>query len=790
MKTLPSPMVQSVQRSILFFLFLGAFIFQFDFLHAQSFDHTPHPRLDFDFTELNLQLGLQPQNLQIDGAATYQIKANIDEADTVILQAARLDISSASIDGNEADFSLQNDSLFIPLSEPAKEGETFELRIRYSAAPKFGLLKNKNNMVWSSQLPRSQRHWVPIVDNPHVTFQTELNISVPSEYNVIATGSKVGEEPVNESVITYRFSSTKEIPASTLALAVGQFTNETTTYGIKKINVAVEQGLSDSVDSQQLLRNAYDWLETVERNMQSEFPYEWLNIIVTADHNWETKSWGASTVFLYQNRGDLQHQLLRGIIAQWIGTKQRAGQWKEGAGITLYQTLVQQSINDSIPYLKVEDQPALVEDGLYAQYGPKNWNGWQDRWVKWKGQSWGGVISQSHPALLQQLLPVVSWNDYANYWYQKSGQPMFEAPGMKPRNVSDTSATAPEAAADSVVYRVIYQPNQTGDAVVLNFEAVEGGYDELVTLSATEVYDGGQTESDEATFTGINDSITLAVSPGLRTLQLQVPDDLNLKLLEQKPVSFLLYELRNAQTVEQRAQAAHGLGSHADNPDLQLAVMDALDSDIEPRVRAGLLSSLADITAGAAGTEQVFMDALQSNHPVVQKAGLKALQRYPENQESLDRIKQITMNTDQTSIFKEGLTSLSELISTEELNTFIGAITQQDSVGERSLLAIQHVAKRGQTENIVDQVAPFLDSEYPYSIRKIALNILIDYDTSAESWLIRGQESLTNAADPRIRYWVVQGLLKNKNASIHSFLEEYAADEYDERVYRAITEGL
>lgn len=781
-------MVRSVQRSILFFLFLGVLILQSDIISAQSFDHATHPRLDFDFTELSLELGLQPQNLQLDGAATYQIKANVDSADTVILQAARLDISSATLDGNETDFTLQNDSLFIPLAEPAKEGETHELRIRYSGAPRFGLLKNKNNTVWASQLPQSQRHWIPIVDNPHVTFQIELNISVPSEYNVIATGSKVGEDSVNENITTYQFSSTKEIPASTLALAIGKFKSETTTYGINKINVAVEQALADSVDSQQLLKNAYDWLETVESKMQSEFPYEWLNIVVTADHNWETKSWGASTVFLYQNRGNLKHQLLRGIIGQWIGTKQRAAQWKEGDGINLYQTMVQQSMSDSIPYFRVQDQPELEDNSLYSQFGPKNWNSWQDRWIKWKDQSWGGVVSRSHPALLQQLLPVITWQDYANYWYQKSGQPMFRAPGRE-ANATDTSSAKQVASADSVVYRVTYQPDQTGETITLNFEAIKGSYDELVTLSATEIYEGG-TDADEATFTGMNDSVTLAVSPGLQSLQLTIPEDKNLKLIEQKPVSFLLYDLRNGQNLDQRARAARGLGAHADNPDLQLAVMDALEGEIEPPVRAGLLMSLSQITQGATGTEQVFLDALQSEHPVVQKAGLIALQRYPENQKTLDRIKGITLNTGQTSIFKQGLTSLSEMMTAEELKSFIGTVSQQDSVGKRSLLAIRHLAKQGQAENIVSEVTPFLDGGYSYSLRETALKILIDHDTSAESWLARGRESLTEATDPRIRYWVVKGLWKNTNTEITSFLKEYAADEYDGRVYHAITQGI
>lgn len=752
---------------------------------GQSFDHESYPQLDFNFTDLELELGIQPQNLRVDAAANYRIEANVSGADTVILYAARMDISSASVDGEETEFQLHNDSLFIPLAEAAEKGDSHEIRIRYSTDPGFGLLKNNRNTVWTSLLPRSQRHWVPVVDNPHVTLKTTFNISVPEGYNVWATGRKTGEESVAEDVMQYQFTSETEVPASDLAFAIGDFESQSTTYGIKRINLAVEEDLSDDIETQQLLQQAYDWLERVESEMQSEFPYERLNIVVMKDHSWETKSWSSSTIFLYQNRGDIQRQLLRGIIAQWIGSKQRVAQWSQADAIMLYQTLIQESLAGDISNLEVEDQPQQSEQSIYDLFGPDRWNTWQEKWSQWQDQSKDWIISDTHPRMIKQLSPVIRWSDYADLWYQQSGQPMFDVSEIIDR--PDTSAEE-QTAVDSIAYHVEYQLGDANENLTLGFEATEGVYDELTSLRALKIYED-ETETEEITFTGMTDSVSVAVSSDIRTVRLEVPDELNLDIEEHKPVPFLLYELRNAESLDHRTQAAENLGAHTDNPDLQLAIVDALESNIEPEVRAALLTSLANITQGAAGTEQLFLDALQNDSRMVQRAGLKALENYPESSDIQDTIKQMTANTNHISIFEHGISALSSIASEEELEGFLSDIASQDTLGYRSVAAIQQLAEKGQTGTL-SEATRFLDEDYDYGVRQMALEVLIEYEDTAQNWLERGQELLPESADPRIRYLVVQGLLQNQNPEITSFLEEYLADEYDARVYHEIRQGL
>ncbi|MDZ7659694.1 hypothetical protein [Fodinibius sp.] len=778
---MPVIRINSLPRALFLAGFVVLMMLTISEVKAQSFDHEPYPKLDFNFVDLELNLGVQPQNLRIDGEAKYQVEANISGADTLTLYASHMDISNVLVDGNAADFSLQNDSLFILVDDSAEAGSQFEVNIRYSGRPQFGVLQNRNETIWSSQLPRAQRHWVPIVDHPQVTLKTTFNISVPSGVQVWATGTKAEEEVLSVDAMRYQFVSQKEVPASSLAFAIGSFENESTRYGEKKINLAVEKSLGSQIDPQALLQNTQDYLASVEEKLQRQYPYEQLQVVVLEDHNGETKSWGASTIFLYKNRGDLDTQLMRGIIGQWFGVKQRERQWSQADAITLSQTLLLQELTSESSTLSSKDQPQGFAHSLYSQFGPERWNSWQKGIGSWQNESVKAFMRDSLPEMLD-LGGVISWEEYANFWYDHLGQPLFNRPQF---SVDAKESSSPK---DSVAYEVYYEFNEAEGTLKLRFKATHGYFGELTTIEAYAMYPG-KVDTSKVTFTGKEDSIVLQVQPTINTLRLSAEDHPTLTLDEFKPASFLISELRNGETVEERAKAARKLGYHSDNPDLQLAIQDFMKQDLEPKVEAGLLLSMADITDGASGTEQVFLDALKSDHQVIREAGLMALQNYPQNSTVVNTVQAVAQRADELSMFKKATQVLTSVMAEESFSGFVESVVQSDSVGMRSIFAVQELANMGQIEDAVEQANLFTDQEYAYPIRSRAYQLLIQHDRAAANWLGRAEE-LTQIADPRIRFLVLRGMEQNINDEIRAFLKDYRQDEYDARVYRKIEELL
>lgn len=772
-----STSLRRITFSIFLFIVLlsGGFT---NFLQAQSFDYNLYPKLDFNFIALELELGIQPQNLRIDGAANYEIEANINGADTLTLNASHLDISSVTVNGEQADFSLHNDSLFVLVSDSSEAGTRYNVNIRYSGRPQFGMLKNANGTVWTSQLPNAQRHWVPIVDNPHVTFETSISIVAPAGYQCWASGRKTGEEAVSVDVMRYRFSS-GEIPASSLAFGLGQFNSRTAKYGDKRITVAMEESLADSLNIREILQSAQDNVQQLETELKQNLPYGALNIVVMEDHNWETKAWGASTVYAYTNRGSIDVQVLRGIIGQWFGAGQREERWSQADAVTLYQTLLYQEMADSTVELRSVNQPRTDFATVYDNFGPERWNRWQKSIEQWQTPSLRSRLSSFATDILNELPDVISWRDYAGFWYRRIGQPLFDLPSLSTerKQPADTQT-------DSVSYKVVYTLNEAEGQLKLRFSSKEGGYADLTTLTTHQVYPG-RVDTGEVTFTGAQDSVILQVEPTISTLRIAPSGHPELVLDEYKPASFLLHELQNGDTVAERAEAARKLGYHQDNPDLQLAIQDFMQKELAPEVHAALLSSLADITDGAAGTEEIFFEALQSDNQKIRNAGLMALQNYEENAEVRNRVQSQIRNADTIGAFKRAVKILTAITTAEEFTDFTKTVTRQDSVGRQSIFVIQQLANMGEIEEAVTQAESFITNDYHYEVRSTALKILIQHDHTPADWITRA-EKLLDAADPRIRYLVVQGLKNNKNDEVVSFIQDHIQDEFDARVYKSM----
>lgn len=775
---------RSAFTSFIFFLIFFAIQLLPQKVAAQSFDHQLYPKLDFNFEHLDLQLAVRPDSQRIEGIAEYRMTANISGADSIILNATRMEIESVSLNEEGADFHLSNDSLIIALPDSSEAGQSYDLNIKYNSIPRFGLLKNAHGTIWTSLLPASHRHWLPTVDNPHVSFTSTIEFTVPSGYTVWATGRKENQEVTSVNNIRYTFTSNGRVPASSLAFAAGNFRNNSTSFGVKRINVGVEEVVADEGTGQEILQTAYDFLQRTEDELGLEYPYERLNVLLLNDHHWETKSWGASTVFLYKNRGSWKAQLQRGIVAQWFGVYQREEQWSEGDAISLYQAIAVDRLSESneISEIKSKDVPALDFSTVYKRFGPERWRYWLEGLKSWDNKNMKTIIADNIASVLREEGHVINWKDYARNWYRQSGQPLFDIPVFtRKKNIEEDTS-------DSVAYKVTYNLNEADGKLILSFEALQGVYKELTSVRTYRVYPG-RTDTAEVTFTGQKDSLVVNVDPSINTFRIDTTQYPDLHLDQYKPAPFLIYELRNAETVGERAEAARKLGHHSDNPDLQLAIRDFMNRDLEPEVRAALLRSLAQITKGASGTEQLFTDALKSEHRNIREAALTALQNYPGNEVIISSVENVARKAEDMKFFQKANKTLTAIVDSERYRSFVSQMVKTDTAGFRAIYATRELANMGEVDIAVKQAALYLDPEFDYGVREAAVKILIQNDRATADWIERADDFLTDK-DPRIRYYLVQGLGNVMNDEVQKLLEVRVQDEYDARVYRAMQEIL
>ena len=747
-------------------------------LKAQQFDFEEYPRLNFTFSQLNLDLNINPDNRQIKGSASYKLSANIGGIDSLTLQAAHMDIASVQIDNESAEYILQDDSLFIRLPESSSAGRSYTVTIDYSTIPKFGILGNDLGTVWTSLLPLTQRHWFPVTDHPRITFNSIIKLTVPSGYHAVANGVKLEEEIIDVEQVSYTYKTRNPVPATSLAFAIGRFDRNETSFGVKRISLNTEQGVMEEAERKSLLATASQVLENAEQRLGTEYPFERLSIVVLQDHFWETKTWGASTVFLYENGGNFEAQLRRGIYGQWFGVFHRGEQWSEAGVMNFLQTALHYQLTETTMELEYEDYPVLESETNYESFGPEEWNKFQSKYNN-LDPNFKATVEQNLANLLEWGEGVYGIRDYGEFWYKQNGQPVFDLNFIKKVESDDTES-------DSIVYRVDYTQNETN--LKLTFEAKKGAYKELVTLPLVQITPD-RADTVEVTFTGARDSVNIQIPALIENVRILSNERPNLTLEEYKPASFLIYQLRNANSVEERVEAAKKLSHHSDNPDLQLAIRDFMNRELQPDVKAALLSSFGEITKGATGTEQVFLDALNSDSKIIQQAGLLVLQNYPGNETIQNSVRQYAQQADSLPVFKNATRVLSSVSDSTVFEEFVTNMVRTDTAGHKAIFAIQELANSGKIDRAVRQAEFYISDVYDYEVRSTALKILLQHDHTPADWETRTRELLA-VSDPRIRYLTIKGLPKITGFEYQDLLETLIQDEYDQRVFKAMDRVL
>lgn len=740
---------------------------------AQSFDYEKRPRLNFKLSDAVIDLRVNPAEGTVVGSVQYTVEANVNGVDTLVLQAPQLKIDSVLMQSKKTVFEQQNDALRIALTDSSVMRQQYNVQIYYQGTPKFGLHKSSEGSMWTSLLPQSNCHWVPVIDHPGVSLISTLSLTVPEQYSVIAPGVKTDEENAGNGEKKWTFRTGRQVPVSAISFAIGQFNEEGISYGIKRIDSYAEP-LAITADRQkELTREAESIIRQVESYTGMEYPFQRLHLVVLNDHYWETKPYGVSTVFLYKNRGDWLNQLRRGIYAQWFGVYQREVQWSSSWPIHLFQAALHFETADDPALLQPMEEPEVRFSTVYDNFSVEKWNWWQ-QYNTWNRSNLHQTAQRIIPMILENGPGTYTPSAYEDIWYQYSGQPSIDVPEF------EAKANSSSTISDSIIYRVDYSVNAAQQNLQLVFSAQQGRIVDPISLPV-DIISGGGANRSSIQFSGSADTVNISLPAGTQNVQLNMPEGENLVLEEHKPVPFLLHQLRNADTTEARKKAAVQIGYHADNPDLQLALNDYMDQPMEPEVKAALLRSFGAITNGATGTQKRFLDALSSDSPQVRSAALEVLQNYPENQQITQRIQDISRQETNAELAQQALEMYMQRIDSTQALQYANTLVQQDTAGTRAIVAIGKLAEIGNTEKAVELANYYIEPVYSFQVRRQAFEILLNHDTLHEAWTKR-LDMLLNASDPRIRFITIKNLDRIPGIDPASILKEHKAEEYDARV--------
>lgn len=730
---------------------------------VEVWDYEQNPKLTYDFNHLELDMTIDPVNETVKGVATYSISAKIPAQTEVILHAAALEIDAVTFDGNEKEFLVSGDSLIIDLADTLSMTKESELAITWQGRSIYGTHKDRFGTMWSSLNPKTQRHWLPVYDHPRVAFSVDADITIPANLDVVFNGNLVSDQVTSADTKTVSWKVDTAIPATGLNFAVGKFESSEAQSGINKVRVFGETRVVTGDEVQEILSEAIRSKRVLENELSFEYPWEALNVVILEDNFWDEKADAAGVIYLAKNRGALTTQLQRGLVAQWFGQYQRTE--NVTSQYEVFELIRKSAFNIS----GFESKEIGNSDSLFSL---SIWNELskcceiEDPFLK-------NNIEQSLAGLIRKESGVVSGSFYKDHWYEQTGIPFhlidFEA--YKESEIPDNQKP---------VYGLDLEFDEINSTVTAYFTNLSGSGEDLQSLDMT-VFTFDDSTTSEVTFTGQRDSVKIAVPATVEYVRFgSGSTDIEEIRFGRFPVMFLLAQLRSS-NVEDRRIAAHLLSYHTDNPDLQLALKDALNAETDVQTKANLLSTLGAFTAGATGTEIQFMQEVISDHVEIQIAALEALSNYKEDENVPGVIQQKMERTSSDEVFIVAKRSFLEVADLPRKISATRRMIRIDTTGARSLSLLKEIISTDTTNQSQQIAEELISTEFPYSTRIGALNLLLEHVEDGDYWGNKIVE-LSSDFDPRIRLKVLEGLEFLSETDAENIVDAVMISEFDLRV--------
>ena len=251
-----------------------------------------------DFMHMRLELTFTPEGLQsktCEGRVEYTLKPRSATAHTVRLDAVDMRVLAVGVPGEDKPprFSYDDKVLTVQLPRPVGPGEAFKLAVRYRLAdPPRGMhfvLPNASQperplMVYTMSEPLEARHWFPTHDWPNARWTSDIVVTVPAAYTVVANGILRAKEPAaGGKAVTFHWRNEVPTDPHLVGLALGELVELRDTWRGKPLHVYTQPGLEAA--AKYTFRRVPEMLEFYTKLTGVEYPYPGYTHITVVDHH-------------------------------------------------------------------------------------------------------------------------------------------------------------------------------------------------------------------------------------------------------------------------------------------------------------------------------------------------------------------------------------------------------------------------------------------------------------------------------------------------------------------------
>jgi aminopeptidase N len=612
---------------------------------------------DYALQDIRTHLWFDLDRRMVHGEVTESISALRDDVSELSLDSVDLKIQSVRVDGKAAKFSLDPKKLVVSLDRPANRGDRREIFIRYEGRPKKGLyfiLPDQNypqqpREIWTQGEAEDTRYYIPLYDYPNDRTTSEMILTVPGNWITVSNGLLMGVKNESDGMKTWDWKQSEPMSTYLISAIAGEFVEKDESWHGLTLRYVVPRGEQSTIEP--TFERTREMLDLFSSKLG--VPYPWAQYAQTSVDDFVEggmENTSATTLAVDNlvnpklaseerigtddvNSHELAHQWFGDLVTckDWANLWLNEGfatylehYWMEqhyGAADADYEfwrdqnawlrqprffrvPIVNRNFDDSTEYEgNVYNKSAWVLRMLREKLGDDDFFRSLHNYLETnRGQN---VVTADLQKAIEQTTSV-NVDKFFHQWIYRAGAPEFE--------VSYTY--------DASMHQVNLDVEQT--------QKVEG----LVELFDVPVQVEVATASGRKTYpievSRADQNFTFPVDSAPLMVVFDKGDQIFKKVEFRKDTALLIYQLKNAETAPDRADAAVALGGDRNDPEAVAALGEAALHDPFWGIRVEALRALSR-TGGEDAEARVLTSLNNEKEPWVRDVAARALGNFKED---------------------------------------------------------------------------------------------------------------------------------------------------------------
>lgn len=611
---------------------------------------------DYDLQNVRTHLWLAAGQRSFRGEVTHTLALLRDGVSELKFDSVDLKIEAVTLDGKSAKFSLTAEKLVVPLFAPGKRGDKHEVDIRYSGSPKKGLYfvfpdkyyPDRPSEVWTQGESEDTRYYIPIYDYPNDRTTSEMILTVPGSWITVSNGTLVGIKKEPDGDKTWDWKQSEPLSTYLISAVAGDFVEKKDTWRGIPVRYVVPRGDESKIEP--TFERTREMLSLFSSKL--EVPYAWAQYAQTSVDDFVEGGMENTSATTLTTHGlvnpalapedrigsdDLDsHELAHQWFGDLVTCKDWSNLWLNEGFATFFEHywLEQHYGEDEAAYEFWRDQSRWFgEKGLFGvpivnrnftdslDYAGNIYTkgGWVLRMLRaelgdedfFRGLHGYLEANRNQNVVSADLAKGIEQatsrnvDQFFHQWIYRAGAPEF-----------DIHYTY-DAAAHTVNLKVDQTQKVEGLVGLFNLPVQI----EIATASGNHTYPIHVSKQDEA--------FSLpADGPPLMVLFDKGDEILKSMNFPKDPVE-LMYQLKNAEAVPDRADAAVSLAEVKDNPEVITALGASALHDSFWGVRSEALHALGHI--GGPSAEEQVLAALANEQPWVREVAVSELGKFDDD---------------------------------------------------------------------------------------------------------------------------------------------------------------